>query len=221
MYRGILKGAFQHLGRWIIDVIARRPSGWIGRWMYRGGPKAHEASFRAVMDRLGPLRGDRCLEIGCGSGVLLERVLAAGAASAAGLDHSPDMLALAMERNREAIASDRLRLKLGDAAQIPWPDQTFTAALSANMFFFVYEPEAVLAELFRVLVPGGRLVIATMAGPLPKPSLRCPWLLPPMGPALRVYTDEEMRAMYERAGFTNIRVESNGLQLGRGFRPAG
>jgi ubiquinone/menaquinone biosynthesis C-methylase UbiE len=188
--------------------------------MYRGGPKAHEASFEAVMDQLGPLRGDRRLEIGCGSGVLLERVLAAGAASAAGLDHSPDMLALAMERNRQAIADERLLLKLGDAARIPWPDQTFTVALSANMFFFVTEPERVLAELFRVLVPGGRLVIATMPGPLPKPSLRCPWLLPPMGPALRVYTDDEMRAMFERAGFTDVSVRSEGLQLARGFRPA-
>jgi SAM-dependent methyltransferase len=178
-----------------------------------------EASFKAVMDQLGPLRGDRCLEIGCGSGELLERVLAASAASAAGLDHSPDMLALAMGRNRQAIADERL-LKLGDAAQIPWPDRMFTAALSANMFIFVEEPERVHAELFRILVPGGRLVIATMPGPLPKPSLRCPWLLPPMGPALRVYTDDEMRAMLERAGFTDIRVKSEGLQLAQGFRPA-
>ena len=221
MSRAIPVKAFQRIGQWLVDVSARRPSGWIGRRIYRGGPKAHEASFQAVMDWLGPLQGDRCLEIGCGSGALLQRVLAAGAAGAAGLDHSPDMLALAMERNRQAIADERLHLKLGDAARIPWPDRSFDAALSANMFFFVEEPERVLAELFRVLAPGGRLVIATMAGPLPKPSLRCPWLLPPMGPALRVYTDEEMRAMYERAGFTNIRVESKGLQLGRGFRPAG
>lgn len=221
MSRRISDKAFHDPAAWIIDVIARRPSGWIGRRMYRGGPKAHEASFQAVMDQLGPLQGDRCLEIGCGSGVLLERVLAAGAASAAGLDHSPDMLALSMERNRQAIANERLRLKLGDAAQIPWPDRSFDAALSANMFFFVEEPERVLAELFRVLVPGGRLVIATMPGPLPKPSLRCPWLLPPMGPALRVYADDEMRAMFERTGFTDVSVRSEGLQLARGFRPAG
>ena len=220
MSRRVPDKIFQRVSRWFVDVIARRPSGWIGRRMYRGGPKAHEASFRAVMDRLGPLRGDRCLEIGCGSGVLLERLLEAGAASAAGLDHSPDMLALAMERNREAIADERLRLKLGDAARIPWPDRTFDAALSANMFFFVEEPERVLAELFRVLVTGGRAVIATMPGPLPKPSLRCPWLLPPMGPALRVYADEEMRAMLERAGFVDVSVEGKGLQLARGFRPA-
>lgn len=87
------------------------------------------------------------------------------------------------------------------------------------MFFFVYDPEAVLAELFRVLVPGGRLIIATQAGPLPKPSPRCPWLYPLMGPALNVHTDDEMRAMYERAGFTDVSVKSKeGLQLARGFR---
>ena len=117
----------QRFGEWLVDVSARRPAGWIGRRIYRTGPKAHEASFAAVLDWLGPLRGDRCLEVGCGPGVLLERVLAAGAKSAAGLDHSSDMLALAIERNREAIARERLHLKLGDAADIPWPDLAFDA----------------------------------------------------------------------------------------------
>ena len=207
------------VGKWLVDVSARRPSGWIGRSAYRNGPKAHEESFAVVLEWLGSLEGERCLEIGCGPGVLLHRVLEAGAKSAAGLDHSPDMLALAMERNREAPANDRLHLKLGDAAEIPWPKNSFDAAFSANMFFFVYEPEAVLAELYRVLASGGRLVIATTPGPLPEPSLRRPWLYPPMGSALNVHTDEEMAAMYRRVGFTDVVVESKeGLQLARGVR---
>lgn len=37
-------------GRWLVDVSARRPSGWIGRRLYRIGPKTHEASFAAVLD---------------------------------------------------------------------------------------------------------------------------------------------------------------------------
>jgi SAM-dependent methyltransferase len=197
-------------GQRLVDGLARRPGGVLGRLAYRDGPKAHEPSFTAILDALGPLEGERVLEIGCGPGVLLERVLAGGAHSAAGLDHSPDMLALCIARNRQAIAEDRLQLKLGDAATIPWPTESFTAAISANMFFFIYDPAAVLAELHRVLAPSGRLVIASLSGPLPPASLRNWWLYPPMGPALNVHTDGQMETMLQDTGFTDIRVTSYG-----------
>lgn len=207
------------LGGKLVDVFARRPSGLIGRWAYRDGPKAHEPSFAAVLDALGPLEGEQALEIGCGSGVLLERVLDRGVATAAGLDHSADMLALCMARNSDAIARETLRLKLGGAEQIPWSDGGFTVAISANMFFFLTDPATVLKELRRVLAPGGRLVIATIAGPLPPASLRNWWLYPPMGPALHAYTDEQMHKMLADAGFANVDVTSRrgplGLQVAR------
>lgn len=213
----------QTLGRRFIDATARRPAGWIGRRTYGGpdgAPREHHAVFDRVLEAAGPLDGRRVLEIGCGGGRLLERVLDGGAASAAGLDHSADMLALTIARNREAVAEDRLRVKLGDAAELPWPDASFDLALSANMFFFVERPQRALDELFRVLASGGRLVMSTAPGPLPKPSLEN-WWVAVWGSALRVYGEDEMRAMYERAGFEDVRVETEQLgQLSQGARPA-
>lgn len=211
------------LGQRLVDGLARRPGGVLGRLAYRDGPKAHEPSFTAILDALGPLEGERVLEIGCGPGVVLERVLTGGAHSAAGLDHSPDMLALCMARNRQAIAEERLQLKLGDAAAIPWPTASFTAAISANMFFFIYNPATVLVELHRVLAPSGLIAIASLSGPLPPASLRNCWLYPPMGPALNVHTDGQMGAMLTDAGFIDISVTSGSgglaLQLAHATKP--
>lgn len=210
----------------LIDATARQPSGWLARKTYGGAlgaPKGHEAVFDQVLDAAGRLEGARCLEVGCGGGRLLERVLSGGVASAAGLDHSSDMLALSRERNRKAVEHGALELKQGDAAKLPWPDGAFTLALSANTFFFFERPELVLAELRRVLSPGGRLVIGTVPGPLPAPSLRNWWVWV-WGSRMHAYDDETMRSMLNAAGFAEIEITRPSrsvepLQLIRATRP--
>jgi SAM-dependent methyltransferase len=174
-----------------------------------GAPKGHEAVFDQVLDAVGSLEGKRPLEIGCGGGRLLERVLAAGARSAAGLDHSATMLELSRERNAGAFKNGTLELKQGDASQLPWPDESIDVVLSANTFFFIEQPEPVLAEMRRVLTPGGRLVIGTVPGPLPAASLRNWWVYV-WGSRMHVYDDETMRAMLERAGFSDISIARTG-----------
>lgn len=208
---------------WLVDAPARRPAGWIGRCRFggaRGAPRDHEAIFDRVLDRAGPLTGERCLDVGCGGGRLLERVLAAGAGSAAGLDHSPDMLELTRTRNREAVARGVLDLRLGGAESMPWPDAAFDVVLCTNVFFFLERPQQALDEMWRILVPGGRLVVATIQGPLPRFTLRR-WWVHTWGAAMHVHTDGELEALFRRAGFADVRVTSSGgAQLGRGVRPA-
>lgn len=192
----------------LIDLTARRPHGWVARKTYggaQGAPKGHEAVFDRVLDALGSLEGERVLEVGCGGGRLLERVLAAGA-RAAGVDHSPDMIDLTLQRNHEAVKAGALEIKLSEAERLPWPDETFSVLVSANTFFFIEQPERALAEFARVLAPGGRMLIATVPGPLPAPSLR-DWWVYVWGSQMHVYDEDEMRLMVQRAGFTDIAVE--------------
>ncbi len=77
--------------------------------------------------------------------------------------------------------------------------------MSANTFFFIERPDQVLGELHRVVSPGGRVVIATVPGPLPAPSLRNWWVWM-WGSRMHAYDDETMRSMFENAGFGEVTV---------------
>jgi SAM-dependent methyltransferase len=79
----------------------------------------------------------------------------------AGLDLSPVMLRRAGWRNRRAARRGRLQLRLGSATALPWPDATFTRAFSVNTSTEWPDRRGTLAELYRVLAPGGRLAITT------------------------------------------------------------
>jgi ubiquinone/menaquinone biosynthesis C-methylase UbiE len=136
---------------------------------------------------------------------VLERALET-VPSAAGIDHSPDMLALASERNAGALAAGRLELVQGDVHELPWADGEFTCAVCLNAFFFIERPAAFLPEVRRVLAPGGRFVLLTATRGAERGG---PW-----GPALRTYEPERLRAMLLAAGFAEATVdERDGPQL--------
>jgi SAM-dependent methyltransferase len=187
-----------------VDVTAQCPSGGAGAAHYRD-PKEHEESFALALDALGLTAADRYLELCFGGGQVLERALET-VASAAGIDHSPDMHALARERNAAAIAAGRLELVQGDVHELPWPAGEFTCAGCLNAFFFVEHPNDFLTEVRRVLAPASRFVLLTA---VPDAARNGPW-----GPALRTYEPDTLRSMLLDAGFAEASVdESSGQQL--------
>src|SRR5262245_16525243 len=106
---------------------------------------------------LGPR--DRVLEVGFGPGVDVRRA-AARAAFVAGVDHSPEMVRQARRRNARAIAEGRVDLRVGEAGRLPFADGAFDKAFAINVAQFWDPMGAALAELRRVLAPGGLLVLA-------------------------------------------------------------
>ncbi len=111
---------------------------------------------RRFLEMGGPLRGGRALEIGCGRGVGVELILDLfGAASVDAFDLDPRMVALAQRRLRDRGSS--VRRWVGDAATINAPDSTYDAVFDFGIIHHVPRWRDALAEIHRVLRPGGLL----------------------------------------------------------------
>jgi ubiquinone/menaquinone biosynthesis C-methylase UbiE len=132
----------------------------------------HALQWQALSNRLMPLpeyqhlllmpvaKDSRLLEIGVGTGELIAK-LAEIAAVIIGVDHSPAMLAEARRRIPDHL-SDRIDLRLGEMAHLPLSDMSVDCAISNMVLHHAADPLAVLAEIRRVLVSGGFLLIADL-----------------------------------------------------------
>ncbi len=124
----------------------------LARRLYRG--VAAEVAESGLPD------GGSVLDIGTGPGRLLREIatLRPGL-RLTGIDLSPSMIAVARELLSDAELQTFVHLDIGDAAKMPYPDASFDLIVSTISMHHWQEPEAVVAEAFRVLRLGGRLWI--------------------------------------------------------------
>ncbi len=116
--------------------------------------------YFAHQARLLDLRPDDVfLDVACGTGVFLHRH-AAHVQRVAGIDHSAANLAVARRQLAERLQAGTAEIVEGDVAALPWPDQTFTAVLCNCVDCFPDKQQQAFTEMFRVLRPGGRLVVS-------------------------------------------------------------
>jgi SAM-dependent methyltransferase len=183
-------------GDTLTDRIARRPSGLIGRLLYRH-PIGHQRSFDMALAALALDAGDILLEVGCGGGVFLQQALASGCCAGA-IDHSPDMVASTLKLNAKAVQARRLVVHEADAAVLPFAADTFTKAACLNAFFFCPDPVGTLREMARVLRPAGFVVVFTAT---PHGQAAANRLFGPIAKRMRFDAPDQLKKMSSAAGF--------------------
>jgi ubiquinone/menaquinone biosynthesis C-methylase UbiE len=179
-----------------------KPTGFFGKLLARGMAWGHKDFYKNTAKMLNLKHDDKYLEIGFGSGLFIKKYVS-HVSRIAGIDISEDMVELASSINKDLIESGKVEFKQGDVASLPWNDNEFSVVVGIETFFFWPEPLKSLKEVFRVLAPGGRLVIEMAynkddgldhAKHIKKYKLK-------------LYSAEEMKIMLIETGFSDIVID--------------
>ena len=183
----------------------------MGNWSRRVG--------EIFLDWLAPSPGLRWVDVGCGNGAFTELLVGrCSPAEVHGIDPSEEQLAYARGRPGATTA----RFSQGDAMALPFPGNRFDAATMTLVIFFVPDPAKGVAELARVLRPGGTAAAYAwdlFGGGFPlEPiyiEMRALGLSPILPPSPEASRIEAMRDLWKAAGFD--RVETREIAVQRSF----
>jgi ubiquinone/menaquinone biosynthesis C-methylase UbiE len=180
----------------------------MGRWSQLAG-----AIF---LDWLALPPGLRWLDVGCGNGAFTELLVERCApATVQGIDPSEAQLAFARARPAARVA----QFRLGDAMALPFPDDVFDIAVMALVIFFVPEPAQGVAEMVRVVCPGGTVAAYAwdlLGGGLPwdamQVEMRALGVTPLLPPSVGASQRDTMQDVWMGAGLEAVETREITVQ---------
>ncbi|MEO5922018.1 MAG: methyltransferase domain-containing protein [Pseudolysinimonas sp.] len=160
--------------------------------------------FRGGREWIGARARGRILDVAIGTGRNLPQY--PSEAVVTGIDLSPAMLEVA--RQRAADLGREVDLRTGQAEHLPFDDDSFDTVVCALSLCTIPEPVAAIAEMKRVLVPGGRLVLVDHIKSSWPPIFVAQWLLERITiPVAGEHFTRRQLPLVEAAGFEVVEVE--------------
>lgn len=140
---------------------ARKPSGIFGRfYMSRIFDKGNLEMNSFVFEKLSFLKSDHILEIGCGTGQLLNAIakeLKEG--SVEGIDFSKSMVSIAEKTNKKHIKNGKVKIHQGNFDDFPFEPESFDKIISVNTIYFWENPTVTISKIVSLLKPNGMLIL--------------------------------------------------------------
>jgi ubiquinone/menaquinone biosynthesis C-methylase UbiE len=167
-----------------------------------------EPSHRLLLETLAP-QDRRVLDVGCGTGLFAERIRQRfPGTQVCGLDLSAGMLGQAS--CRAAGEGSRFHRVQGDSARLPFASDTFDAITCSHSLHHYPNPKRVVAEMHRVLRPGGRLLIVDGDPDRLWGHFLYDWLVVWLEGPVRHLSSADFRALFRRTGFKHIAQQRRG-----------
>lgn len=153
------------------------------------------------------MKHDTILDVGCGGGRTVSKLAAiATAGKVYGIDYSEDSVAASKRTNARWIEDGRVEIQHGSVSQLPFSDGMFDLVTAVETHFFWPDLPGDVREIFRVLKPGGTLILVaevyggskTKAAQLAEKYSALTWM--------KLLTVEQHRELLEEDGYSDVRV---------------
>lgn len=151
--------------------------------------------------------GMNVLDVGCGIGGTSRHLAHERGCTVAGIDLTPEYIAVAQELTSRTGLNDRCRFEAGSALDMPFDDASFDAAVTFHVAMNIQDRARLYGEIARTLRPGGHLCLFdVMKGPAPGMLYPVPWA--ETGATSFLKSPDEMRSLLRDAGLRIVAEES-------------
>ncbi|UKI21582.1 MAG: class I SAM-dependent methyltransferase [Christensenella sp.] len=173
-----------------------------GRWQLRAMNNRYSMLGVWGLSHVNFARKRLVLDVGCGGGKNLERILKQSKQiNAVGVDISPASIQVTKKKNSRAVKDGRLQVVQGQAESLPFASNLFDLVTAFETVYF-WDVEKGLAEVYRTLKKGGQLLIVNES----QSSKGIEEYEQSIG--FTVYTKDELCKIVKKAGFKNIRSDA-------------
>jgi ubiquinone/menaquinone biosynthesis C-methylase UbiE len=188
-----------------LSLQVRKPTKWIGRFYARLMNATHSGLTDWGLSHVQIEKQFKVLDVGCGGGRTIRKLAAAATeGKVCGIDYAAGSVATARGTNAQLIDSGRVEIHHASVSQLPFSNDTFDVVTAVETQYYWPDLLADMKEIWRVLKPGGRLIIIAESYKggrtemLQRPVM---WML-----RSRVLSLDEQHKLFSAAGYTNVQL---------------
>ncbi len=189
---------------------AGKPKGFWGAVTLGNMNKDHAKLTDEGLSKINVKPDAVCLDIGCGGGRTLSKLSAlAPKGKIYGIDISETAVRCAKNYNVKDVASEKMQIRTGDVAFLPYPTEKFDVVTAVETFYFWQNKQAAVQNVYNVLKKDGEFIVmldayedGTDHMEYVKREIR-----------YELNTPDEIKAMFEKAGFSSIEVVTGDKKL--------